>query len=442
MKKVVSLLALLFVLFLAACGNTEDGAETEDTNATSANTDLGEAAEGESAEPTEVEFWHAMSGPHEEAINRFADTFNNDHENITIKPVNQGGYDDLEQKIMAAAKAGNLPVMAQAVTNVVPEYIENDFVVALNDLMQDQEIGLTDEELNDYIEVFRESSSWDDTFYSLPFSKSTRVLYYNQTILDEHNLEVPETWDELREVAGTITGDGVVGMGFENSYEAEFQGILKQLGGVYIDEETSEATFASEEGIEAMTFIKDMVDEGIARTAGEDDYMSNPFGRGDVAMYIGSSAGIPHVDGAMEDGIEWSTAPIPSLDGEYASTFAGNDIIMFNQSEQAEQEAAWQFMKYLTSPEVTAEWSMLSGYLPIRYSAQESDEYQQFLEENPGFKAGPEQFDAGFFIARVPGGDAVRNIVLEELDYIMQDMKTVEEGLTDAQERSNTELQK
>ena len=180
MKKIISLLVLLFVLFLTACGNTEDDAETEDANATSANTDSGEAVEEESSEPVEVEFWHAMSGPHEEAINRFADTFNNDHANITIKPVNQGGYDDLEQKIMAAAKAGNLPVMAQAVTNVVPEYIENDFVVALNDLMKNQEIGLTDEELNDYIEVFRESSSWDDTYYSLPFSKSTRVLFYNK----------------------------------------------------------------------------------------------------------------------------------------------------------------------------------------------------------------------------------------------------------------------
>jgi len=441
MKKGLSLLVLLLVLVLAACGN--DGNEETEDNNTSTETNANEEAEAEeSAEPVEIEFWHAMSGPHEEAINKFAENFNNENENITVKPVNQGGYDDLEQKIMAAAKAGSLPDISQAVTNVVPEYIENDFIAPLNDFMDDPDIGLSEDELNDYIEVFRESSSWDGTFYSLPFSKSTRVLFYNQTLLEEHGLEVPQTWDELREVAETLTDDGVVGMGFENSYEAEFQGILEQLGGVYIDEETTEATFASEEGNEALSFIMDMIDEGIARTAGEDDYMSNPFGRGDVAMYIGSSAGIPHVDGAMEEGIEWSTAPIPELEGKSATTFAGNDIIMFNQGEEAEQRAAWEFMKYLTSPEVTSEWSMLSGYLPIRYSAQESDEYQQFLEENPEYKAGPEQFDAGFFIARIPGGDAVRNIVLEEFDYILQGMKTVEEGLTEAQERANAELQK
>nr|WP_318540040.1 ABC transporter substrate-binding protein [Terribacillus saccharophilus] len=425
MKKVISVLSLFLVLFLAACNNSS-GANAN-----------GSDADG----PAEVEFWHAMSGPHEEAIKKFADDFNSTHEDITIKPVNQGSYEDLQQKIMAAAKAGNLPDMAQATTNVIPEYIDNKFITSLNDFIEDPEVGLSEDELNDYIEVFRDSSTWDDTYYSLPFSKSTRVLFYNQTLLEENGLEAPKTWDELQEVAKTVTKDGVVGMGFENSYEAEFQGILKQMGGTYMDEATGEPQFASKEGQEAMGMISGMIDEGIARTAGEDEYMSNPFGRGDVAMYIGSSAGIPHVGGAMEDGIEWSTAPIPTLDGEAATTFAGNDIVIFNQSEDVEQKAAWEFMKYLTSPEVTSEWSMLSGYLPIRQSALDTEEYQKFLEENPAYKAGTEQFDAGFFIARVPGGDAVRNIVLEEMDYILQGMKSVEEGLTEAQERAKAELQ-
>lgn len=426
MKKVISVLSLFLVLFLAACNNSSG-----------ANANGGDSADG----PVEIEFWHAMSGPHEESIKKFADDFNSQNENITIKPVNQGSYDDLEQKIMAAAKAGNLPDMAQATTNVIPEYIDNKFIASLNDFIEDPEIGLSEDELNDYIEVFRASSTWDDTYYSLPFSKSTRVLFYNKTMLEENGLEAPKTWDELQEVAKTVTKDGVVGMGFENFYAAEFQGILKQMGGTYMDEATGEPQFASKEGQEAMGLISGMIDEGIARTAGEDEYMSNPFGRGDVAMYIGSSAGIPHVDGAMQDGIEWSTAPIPTLDGEAATTFAGNDIVIFNQSEEAEQKGAWEFMKYLTSPEVTAEWSMDSGYLPIRQSALDTEEYQTFLEENPTYKAGTEQFDAGFFTARVPGGDAVQNIVIEEMDYILQGMKSVEEGLTEAQERAKAELQ-
>ncbi|GAA5416579.1 sn-glycerol-3-phosphate-binding periplasmic protein UgpB [Paraliobacillus ryukyuensis] len=443
MKKnlLLSLAGLFFLFLLVACGgnNTDNSKETSADAESDATTE--DTSSEETAEPVEIEFWHAMSGPHEEAINGFVEDFNSEHENITVKPVNQGSYDDLEQKVMAAAKAGNLPTLSQAVTNVIPEYIANDFVAPLNDFIEDSEIGLSDEELNDYVDVFKQSSQWDGTYYSLPFSKSTRILFYNTTMLEENGLEAPKTWEDVRNIAETVTGDGIVGMGFENSYESEFQAILKQMGGTYIDKETHEAKFGSKEGVQAMTMIKDMIDEGIARTAGEDNYMSNPFGRGDVAMYIGSSAGIPHVASAAEGNIEWSATTMPTLDGEAATTFAGNDIVMFNQAETAEQEAAWQFMKYLTSPEVSADWAMQSGYLPVRYSAQETEDYQAYVEENPAYEAGPKQFDTGFFIARVQGGDAVRNIVLEELDKILLDEKTVEEGLSDAQEQANEELQ-
>ncbi|GAB2556606.1 ABC transporter substrate-binding protein [Gracilibacillus alcaliphilus] len=445
MKKslLLTLLSMCFILLLAACGggNPEGGEDNSESGEGNSKGGEDTAAENEAAEEVEIEFWHAMSGPHEEQINSFVDQFNSEHENITVKPVNQGSYDDLEQKIMAAAKAGNLPTLSQAVTSVIPEYMNNDFIMPLNDFIEDSEIGLSDEELDDYVDVFRESSQWDGTYYSLPFSKSTRVLFYNKEILEDNGFEAPETWDDVRNIAETVTKDNVVGMGFENSYESEFQAVLNQMGGTFIDEETSEAQFASENGVEAMSLIMDMIDEEIARTAGEEDYMSNPFGRGDVAMYIGSSAGIPHVAGAAEGNIEWGTAPTPTLDGEAATVFAGNDIIMFNQAETAEQKAAWKFMKFLTSPEITAAWSMESGYLPVRYSAQELEEYQSFVEENDEYKAGTEQFDAGFFTARIQGSNKVRNILLEEFDNIQLGQKTVKEGLTDAQDRANETLQ-
>lgn len=397
---------------------------------------------GESEKPVEVEFWHAMSGPHEEALNSLVDQFNAENEDIIVKPVNQGGYDDLEQKIMAAAKAGSLPTMAQAVTGVIPEYIKYDFVEPLNSYIEDEKIGLTDKERKDYIEIFRQSSQWDGKFYSIPFSKSTRVMFYNKTILEENGFEPPKTWQDVRKIAEAVTKDNVVGMGLENSFESEFQAILEQLGGTYIDEDKKKAQFASKQGIEAMTFIHDMINEGIARTAGEDGYMSNPFSRGDVAMYIGSSAGIPHVAKAAEGVIEWGVTTYPTWDGKGATTFAGNDIVMFNQASEEEKKAAWEFMKFLTSPESSAEWAMKTGYLPVRTSALESDEYQTFIKENPEYEAASMQFDTGFFTARVTGGDAVRNIVLEELDNIILDKKTVEEGLSDAQEKANKELQK
>lgn len=427
-KKLLIALFMLIGTLLAACsGNTVSEEPEKDNN------DNNNQAE----EKVEIEFWHAMNGPHEELLNSLVDEFNQKHENMTVKPVNQGGYQDLEQKIMAAAKAKTLPTIAQAVPQMIPEYIDNNFVVPLNDFMKDEEIGLSDEQINDYIEIFRESSQWDGTYYSMPFSKSTRLLFYNEEILAEHQLEAPKTWEDVRKIAETVTGDGIIGMGFENSYESEFQALLKQMGGEYIDEGANEAKFASEAGVKAMTFIKEMIDDGIARTAGEDNYMSGPFSRGDVAMFIGSSAGIPHVETAAEGNIKWTTTTTPTFEGNAATTFLGNDLVMFNQASESEQKAGWEFLKFMTSPEVTAKWSMESGYLPVRHSAQELDDFKKFTEENPEFKAGLEQFDSGFFIARIQGGNAVRNVMLETLDKILLDEVSVEDGLKDAQEQAN-----
>ncbi|WP_100374251.1 ABC transporter substrate-binding protein [Bacillus sp. FJAT-45037] len=437
------LLGLGISVALVGCGN--NGAENVSTGGDSSTDDEPANDEGSTVaveldSEVEIDFWHAMNGPHEEAVNAIIEEFNDSHEFITVKPVGQGSYNDLQQTIMASARANNLPVISQVTTNVIPDYVENNFVQSLDPYVYDEEIGFSEDELNDVIDIFRESSSWNGEYVTVPFSKSTRILYYNQDVLDEYGFDVPESWDDIKEISEAVKADGMVGMGFENAYEMEFEALLLQMGGEYIDEGAMEAHMGSEEGVQAMTFIKDMIDNGLARTAGEDQYMSNPFGRGDVALYIGSSAGLPHVAAAADGNIEWGTTVLPTHEEKEAVGFAGNDIIMFDQATDEEKAAAWEFMKHITSTDVTANWAMDTGYLPVRYSSYDLDEYQAFIEEQPKYAAAGEQFDAGFFTGRVPGGNTIRNIVIEELEEILLDRKTVEEGLQSAQDRANAEL--
>ncbi len=445
MKKYVVSILVLILLLVGCNSNSKEVVITEPVSAPTATEVKPEEPEVKELlidQAVEVEFWHAMSGGHEEALQAIVDRFNEQSEFITVKATNQGSYSDLQQKIMAAARAKGLPTISQVTTNIVPEFIQNNFVVSLDSFIENETYGFSQAELEDLVDIFRQSSSWNGSYYTLPFSKSTRILFYNKGLLEANGLDVPKTWDDIRHISEVVTKDKVVGMGFENSFEMEFESILLQMGGEYVNEETLEAHFGSEVGVKALGLIKGMIDDGIARTAGEDGYMSNPFGRGDVAMYIGSSAGLPFVRSAAEGNIEWSATVLPTYNGSAATPFAGNDVIMYNQSTELEQLAAWEFMKYLTSTEVTAEWAMKSGYLPVRYSALNLDTYKQFIAEFPEHGAGESQFDAGYFSARVAGGSAVRNIVLEELENIMLDRKSIEDGLLDAQNAANEALKK
>ena len=158
--------------------------------------------------PVEIEFWHAMSGPNETAVNHLVEEFNatvGKEKGITVKPVYQGQYTDLKTKTTAALKSGSVPAIAQAYPDWVAEYLQSGSVVDLDPYINDGKVGIKD--FDDIIKSYREENSQYEggKFYSLPFNKSTEVLYYNKTFFEENNLEVPTTWEELEEVSKKIT---------------------------------------------------------------------------------------------------------------------------------------------------------------------------------------------------------------------------------------------
>ena len=92
---------------LAACGNGDSADSGKDTSAGADD----QAAVTELSEPVEITFWHAMNGPHQEALTELVNKFNESQDMVTVNEQGQGSYDDLNQSIKAAATSGDLPTM-------------------------------------------------------------------------------------------------------------------------------------------------------------------------------------------------------------------------------------------------------------------------------------------------------------------------------------------
>ena len=115
MKKLLALLlSAMMTVSMAACGSQP--AEPADSNASAPTQNTEEEkpeetkeSDASSEEPVEISFWHAMSGPNEEAIKKITDDFMAENPNIKVTLMNQGGYRDLFDKLMASAKADRLP---------------------------------------------------------------------------------------------------------------------------------------------------------------------------------------------------------------------------------------------------------------------------------------------------------------------------------------------
>lgn len=95
---------------------------------------------------------------------------------------------------------------------------------------------------------------------------------------------------------------------------------------------------------------QDNVNEGIWRTAGEDQFFSGPFANEMIPMYIGDSVEASYIPDKNPE-LDWGTAPVPQVSEDTAANLsAGHVIIALNQDgNQDRMYAAYEFIKFMTS---------------------------------------------------------------------------------------------
>ncbi len=365
--------------------------------------------------PVTIEFWHGMSSKLGETLVKLCDQFNatvGKEKGITVVPVFQGSYNDLKQKTTAAIKAGTAPAVAQGYCDYVAEFMQADVVVPLNPYINHPTVGIKD--LSDIFPGYlEENSSYDTegTFYSLPFNKSTEVLFYNRTFFEKYGLTVPTTWDELTEVSRKATAIlGKPAFGYDSLANYMIT-MIRQFGGRYTDGQGNLYFNQGDAAVKAIQLYQKNMAEGIWRIAGEDRYMSGPFVNGDVVMFIGSTAGASYI---KTDQFIWDSAPIPVVKGgKKAVIQQGTNVFIMNQGKTPEEVyASFEFVKFLISKEANFIWATSTGYLPIRKSVVDSPEYQAWLKTTTDTtkKTGPAQggyyfYDPGFYTPNYASND-------------------------------------
>lgn len=367
-KMLAVLLAALFVL--TSCGKTTDKESSAEVS-TEEKSSTEESSKEITKEEKEVEiiFWHAMNGGQEEALTSLTESFMNENPNIKVTLQNQANYGDLSQKITSTMQSPkNLPTITQAYPDWLVGAIKEGLVVDLTSYIDNADKAIALDNKDDILEGLRKGVEIDGGIYGMPFNKSTEVLWYNKTLFDELQLEVPKTFEELKEVSKTIfEKKNIAGVGFDSL--SNYYTTYLQNKGVAFDENLDVTGDLSKE---ACNYYFEGIKGGYFRIAGTDKYLSGPFGNEQVAMYVGSNAGETYVKEGVSGKFEYAVAPYPAEQ----SVQQGTDIYMFNEASEEQKSAAWEYLKYLTSKDAQVEWATKTGYMPIRKSAIESDAYK------------------------------------------------------------------
>lgn len=340
--------------------------------------------------PTDVDitvtFWHVYGSSNSALLDTYIAEFEALYPNVTINASSQGGYDALRNKVILSISAGANPTMIVGYPEHIASYLNGNAVLPLNDYVLNPIIGL---DVDDIIPAYiLENTQYaGGLMYSVPYSKSTEVLIVNASFFEANGLTIktdaPYTWAELDALAAILVGDGPNQCEYLINYDSPanfFITSLEQWGTGYTSS-SGEILFDNSTTIAMLEYIQTRFENNTFAIpmAWDQYYGSTNFIAGDICMTVSSTAGIKYNIPA-NDAFEVVILPIPQYDlTNMAVMQQGPNLSIMSNTTDNERLAAWLFIAYITNAENTAEWSMLTGYLPVSYSGFNTAEYQDFL---------------------------------------------------------------
>jgi sn-glycerol 3-phosphate transport system substrate-binding protein len=146
---------------------------------------------------------------------------------------------------------------------------------------------------------------------------------------------------------------------------------------------------------EVLSFYQDLINDGAVRcVAGADGAkVSADAMNQNCAMWYWSTANLTqNLEIAKENGFELDVCFFPENKTRGVPT-GGCNLIMSSQQSEAEKEASWQFIQWMTEPEQAAYAHLYTGYVPSRKAAAAMPEVQEMYNEYPQFKVALEQLE-------------------------------------------------
>lgn len=383
------------------------GAAVSCSNSSSSSLDVNfKVPEGgfDTSKDVNIKFYTTMGASLQGVFNAFLDNFNDIYPNIHVDAQFIGGYEDVRSQMNTEIAAGKTDVnVAYCYPDHVATYNTSKTVISLDNLINDPTYGFSDEQVDDFIGAYYDegASLGDGKMYSLPFSKSSEVLYYNKTVFDEMKLEVPTHWfseDEndktsMEFVCKTLKNKypDSIPLGYDS--EANwFITMCEQNDIPYTSSTGNHYLFDNDQAKEFVAKIKDWFDKGWVTTKGlYAAYTSGLFvetSNQRSFMTIGSSAGAAHQQ-PDDNRFVVDIKPIPQSDENNRAVIQqGPNVCIFNNEDPQKVLASWLFVKYFTTNvDFQAEFSMTSGYTPVIKSVFTNEVYEDFLNEEGNIQA-------------------------------------------------------
>lgn len=307
-----------------------------------------EAEEAEEIEPVEITYWHTMSDPETEQLDKVIAVFEEAHPGIKVLPTRYA-YSDFKSALLTGLAGGEGPDTARMDIVWVPEFADQGALMKL-----DGNLEGFDEIADQVFPGPLATNFWDGGYYGLPQDTNTQVLLWHQEAFEAAGVEVPTTMEEFAAAACELTeGEKQYGYALGGTYFWAPAPVFYAMGGKIVDEgiTTAEGYVNGPESVAAFTMLTDLFQQGCIspNLLGGGVGTADGHATGLYSMIIDGPWMVDIYAGNFPD-FEVNFALIPAgPDGTTSSVVGGQDVVIFETSEHPEAAKAW--VKFLMSEE-------------------------------------------------------------------------------------------
>jgi len=378
----------------------------------------------------------AVGGPLTQVVDGIIADFMKENPDIKVNAIYAGNYNDARIKALAALSSGEPAQLSVMFSIDIYELIEQDAIVAFDDVVTTAEDRKW---LDSFYPSLMENGRTGGKTWGIPFQRSTIVMYYNKDAFRAAGLDPekpPATWDELAASAKKLTkADGsqwglmIPSTGYPYWM---FGALAMQNGQVLMNGAGNETYYDAPATVEALQFWKDLGAKHKVMPQGTIEWgtLRQNFLEGKTAIMWHSTGNLTTVKKSAN--FDFGVAMLPANKRRGTPTGGGNFYI-FKQTSAEERTAAMKLIKYMTSPEVSAEWSIKTGYMGVSPAAYQTAKLQDYVKGFPYAAVARDQLEYATAELSTYETGRVRKALDDAIQAALTDAKTPAEALKEAQ---------
>lgn len=284
------------------------------------------------------------------------------------------GYEEGVQRLLREGIAGTAPDVAYVGLNRWRVLEDRGVLQPLDGFLPE------DPAAAGYTPALLSLGQFGDTQWALGTSGSTLVMYVNPDLVEQAGGSMgdfPTTFDGIIELAADIDalGDTTEGVWIAR-HDWRFQSLLGAHGGRPMTPDESDISFDDAAGIAAADIYRRLVVEGGMSSMSENDARQS-FPAGSLGIMFDSSALLTRFEEGAGDGFAVTVRPLPVVAEDPATVYfptGGSAIVMLADDPEV-QQAAWEYMAFVTGVEGQRIIVENTGYAPANALVVEDEAY-------------------------------------------------------------------